>query len=96
MEHLEAGEWFSTKVVETVLLLGSRLVRKVDQLDFLAVMMRFLGLPEVAVNGHLQSCLKGCHLILGNAHLWAWRRTRAKGEQGRLVWYHTSGLSSLA
>ena len=43
MEHLEAGEWFSRKAAETVLLLGSRLVRKVDLFDFLAEMMRFLG-----------------------------------------------------
>lgn len=43
MEHLESEEWFLKKAVEMVLLLGSRLVRKVDLLDFLAVMVRFLG-----------------------------------------------------
>ena len=43
MEHLEAGECSSRKAVETVLLLGSRLVRKFDLFDYLAVMVRFLG-----------------------------------------------------
>lgn len=81
MGHRKAGECSSRLAVETVLLLGSGLVRRVGQSDFLAVMARQLGCCGVAVYDHLQSCLKGCELTLASGHLWACRRTRVRGEQ---------------
>ncbi len=43
MGHLEAGECSSKTAVETAQPLNPKLVKGVDQLDFLAVMMRLLG-----------------------------------------------------
>ena len=97
MGHLEAGECSSRTVVETVLPPNPTLVKVVDQLDSPAMMLRLLlGLSVVAVSDLSRSCLKVVCLTLASAHLWACRRTKARGERDYSVSCHMLALSSLS
>lgn len=98
MGRLEAGECSSKTVVKTVPLLNPTLVKVVDQADSPALMMLrlLLGLSVVAVYEHSQNCLKVVCLTLASAHLWAYRRTKARGERDYSVSCHMLALSSLS